>query len=162
MPIQPEGIITSIKSWQSCHSASISHPTIFDVHPPPYNNISDIIGFIPEYTHRFLGIILRKTFCGHLRPVCFKRFIKLLKHTYGHDILIECTREAVAKPQHSGLVSHRQLRTAMERRPYPILQPPHTSMVLRSPQVGGANTCTFNLEITKWLGWLDSNQQRPH
>ena len=67
----------------------------------------------------------------------FQCFIKLLKHTYGHDILTKCTREAVAKLQHSGLALQRQPRTAMERRPYPILQPPHTSKVLRSPQVGG-------------------------
>ena len=32
-------------------------------------------------------------------------------------MLTKCTREAVAKPQHSGLVLQRQLRTAMERRP---------------------------------------------
>ena len=36
----------------------------FNVQPPSYNSISDIIGFIPEYTHRFLGLSAIRPFAS--------------------------------------------------------------------------------------------------
>ena len=61
------GRITQISNIL-CASASLREKSTdefrFNVQPPSYNSISDIIGFIPEYTHRFLGLSDARPFAG--------------------------------------------------------------------------------------------------
>lgn len=71
----------------------------------------------------------------------------------------KCTREAVTKPQHSELVFQHKPWTAMGKSGFATAS--HVKGVTITASRGRIHIHSTS-GTTKWLGWLDSNQQRPH